>query len=95
VNSKKRKLPPDPEGLNDDRAEWAHAALEAFKTETRTDEGDVLCDLLADLGHWCDRNGYQFQEQLRRAISHYEAETEDDDGDTQGEQFTDITLRAF
>ena len=68
-------LPPDPEGMNDDRAEWAAAALRHFRCITSTDDGDVIGDLLADLMHWCDRNGVEFDTALSRARRHYEAET--------------------
>ena len=69
------QFPPDPEGMNDSRAEWAGAALSAFMRETGTDEEDALGDLLADLIHWCDRNKYDFDAALDRARGHYEAET--------------------
>jgi hypothetical protein len=68
-------LPPDPEGMNDSRAEWAGKAIAAFKLETGADDEDVLGDLLADLMHWSDRNNYDFQKALSRAQGHYEAET--------------------
>jgi virginiamycin B lyase len=50
-------LPPDPENMNGDRAEWAAAALRHFQCCTGTDYDDSLPDLLGDLMHWCDRNG--------------------------------------
>jgi hypothetical protein len=34
---KKRNLPPDPEKMNNDRAEWAAAALRHFQCTTGTD----------------------------------------------------------
>lgn len=79
------KLPPDPEGKNEERADWAGAAISTFMSETRTDEGDALSDLLADLGHWADRNGARLSSidggpcsllsELRRAAFHYDEET--------------------
>jgi hypothetical protein len=68
-------LPPDPEGMNGKRAKWAGCALLRFRKLTGTDEPDALCDLLADLMHWCDRNGQDFGQQLARAKEHYAAET--------------------
>jgi hypothetical protein len=68
-------LPPDPEGMNGDRAAWAAAAIEAFRDMTRTERADALPDLLADLMHWCDRNGIDFAEALEAARMHYAAET--------------------
>jgi hypothetical protein len=68
-------LPPDPECRNDERAEWAGAAISAFQQVTRTDDGDAPSDLLCDLRHWCDRNGFDFDAQLARAMRNYDEET--------------------
>jgi hypothetical protein len=70
-----RKLPPDPEGMNDKRAAWAGASLRTFIDETGVDEEDALGDLLCDLKHWSDRHDYDFDAALDRARFHYEAET--------------------
>jgi hypothetical protein len=71
-----KQLPPDPEEMNDDRAEWAAAALRDFQCTTGTDYGDALADLLCDLAHWCDRNDIDFEASMSIARMHYEAETE-------------------
>jgi hypothetical protein len=71
-----RPLPPDPEEMNERRADWAGKALEGFRREPGTDLEDVLSDLLADLMHWCDRNNQAFETELRRARAHYRCETE-------------------
>jgi hypothetical protein len=68
-------LPPDPDGMNDDRSAWAGYALALFMQVTGTEEVDALGDLLADLMHWADRKGYDFDAALHCARSHYEAET--------------------
>jgi hypothetical protein len=83
-------LPPDPDARNGDRAEWARQTLEHFQELTRTDLEDALADLLCDLAHFCDREGVSSQHEFRRAIGMYEHETE-----AEGDQFSDITLRAF
>jgi hypothetical protein len=70
-----RPTPPDPEKMNDSRAEWAAASLRHFQSCTGTDFDDALSDLLCDLMHWSDRNGFDFDGQLTRARTHYEAET--------------------
>jgi hypothetical protein len=67
-------LPPDPDNMNDSRAQWAEAALSTFMRETGTGQEDALGDLLADLRHWCDRNNYDFEAALDRAQVHCEAE---------------------
>lgn len=74
-----RKLPPDPEGMNDKRAAWAGVALKAFCTETGADLEEALGDLLTDLMHWADRNSFDMDAALERARSHYEAETGKED----------------
>jgi len=72
-------LPPDPEEMNDPRSAWAASALHAFQRETGTDDQDALGDLLCDLMHWCDRNDADFENALRAARMHYEAETMPED----------------
>lgn len=76
-------LPPDPDGQNDDRASWAGAAIERFIGVTRTDFEDAPSDLLCDLMHWCDRNGFTFANELERAYGHYSEETYDYDAETE------------
>jgi len=68
-------LPPDPEDMNNDRANWAQIALEAFTAATGTDREDAICDLIADLGHWCDRNNMNLEVEIQRGAWHYDAET--------------------
>ena len=70
-----RKLMPDPEKMNDDRAEWAAATLRHFQCMTGCDYEDSLGDLLGDLMHWSDRNNFDFEAALCRARGHYAAET--------------------
>jgi hypothetical protein len=70
-----RRLPPDPEAMNGDRAEWAAAALRHFQCITGTDYEDSLGDLLGGLMHWADRNNFDFDAALARAQGHYAAET--------------------
>ena len=79
-----KRLPPDPEGKNDDRAEWAASALRDFQRSTRTDDEDALSDLLGDLMHWSDRNGFDFDAELSRARMHYAAETTSPDSGVEG-----------
>ncbi len=71
-----KPLPPDPEERNDQRAYHANTALLQFQRLTGADTEDALSDLLADLLHWCDRNGQDFATELQRARTHYEVETE-------------------
>ena len=73
-------IPPDPDMQNSDRARWAATALAAFRQEVGTDEEDAVCDLIADLHHWCDRNGQDFHKEVRRGAHHYWAETQREGG---------------
>lgn len=73
-----RNLPPDPDGMNDNRALWAEDALAAFMASTGTDEDDAVADLLADLMHYCDFNGLDFEAELARAERNYQGETWED-----------------
>lgn len=84
------KLPPDPEGRNDERAAWAEAAVNAFIGVCRTDPEDAIADLITNLRHLCDREHATygtFEAALRRGNMNYEAETEavEDDVEEEGE----------
>lgn len=68
-------LPPDIDGMNKDRAQWARVALQAFVDHTGVDYEDALGDLLCDLMHMSDRGPFDFEEALDRARGHYAAET--------------------
>ena len=70
VRRRRKRLKP----WNEKRAAWARAAVDVFKLVVRTDEEDALCDLLCDLMHLADREGWDFVSQHRRALYHYEAE---------------------
>lgn len=72
---KRNRLPSDPENMNASRAECGAVALRAFMEMTRTDEESALGDLLADLMHWADRSGHEFNVCLERARGHYDTET--------------------
>lgn len=76
-----KKLPKDVDGRNGERAKWAQEALwaynngrppfcvdravKAWQAITKSDDEDVLTDLLCDLRHWCDRNEVNFRDQVR------------------------------
>lgn len=85
MSNENKQLPPDPEGMNDKRAQWAHQALENFGEATGLsmihEKECVVTDLLCDLRHWCDRNEVDFEGSLRMAEMHYEAETNPDHPD--------------
>ena len=91
--AKEKKLPPDPEGMNDERAISADQTLDNFAQNhgelypTQTDderrqlEAQNLADLLSNFGHYCDRAGLTLADILTTAANHYNAET-----DNQGPQ---------
>jgi hypothetical protein len=74
---KASSLPPNPDGLNSARAEWAQAAIIAFRKVTGAEE-EALSDLLCDLMHLADRQGENFYASLGRAINNYVEETRHD-----------------
>jgi hypothetical protein len=99
MTSPKNILPPDPEDMNEERAKWAENVLEGFaknvgeepwKGITLAERHDLkeqnLSDMLADLGHYCDRQEISLQERLRVASNHYTEET-----DRKGAQFTPVS----
>lgn len=57
------------------RAVWAAAAVAAFVQQTGCDQGaECLSDMIADLGHHADIQGYDFLAIIERAIGHWACE---------------------
>lgn len=73
----------DPEGVsNEDRAEWAQAGVDAFQETTKSDDEDVIADLLGDLMHLCAREHKQygtFAECLERGRAFFNFENNESD----------------
>jgi hypothetical protein len=68
---------------NADRAAWAGEVIELFADLTGmsseyNDTDTVVCDLLANLMHYCDKEEIDFDEALRMAEVHYIAEVRGD-----------------
>jgi hypothetical protein len=83
-DSNHSEMPSDDGTANDERASWAEVALLVFAQrtgmaqETLGDEEDaffIVSDLLADLGHWCDRHKVDLAAALVHAAQHYRVET--------------------
>ena len=68
-------LPPDPEGLNERRAERAAIALQAYMNIGATEDDSLLYDLLVDLRHWADHNGKDFDVTVVKSKESYAEET--------------------
>lgn len=64
---------------NQPRIEWAEIAIVVFQAVTGTDREDAAADLLCDLMHWCDANGFDFETELDQARDHYDYESKHDD----------------
>jgi hypothetical protein len=71
-----RRLPPDPEEMNDDRAAWAGECISLMSEITGCEDGqEAAGDLLANYFHWCDRNGLDMEMMIERARACYRDET--------------------
>jgi hypothetical protein len=64
----RQTMPPDPDGINDDRSAWAGNAIRAFQAATGTDDEDGR-STYGPL-HWSDRNNCDFEAALCRAPFH-------------------------
>jgi hypothetical protein len=62
---------------NETRAAIAAGLIDTFKDKTNADQCDALADLLADLMHYADAYGFDFDNELRRARNNYDAEIEE------------------
>jgi len=81
------EIPPDVDGMNDDRSYWAKKAIEAFQEATRAENETVIGDLICDLAHLCDRQPEMgsMAHHIRNAIGNYLEETR-----MTGEGFEDL-----
>ena len=64
--------------MNQQRAEWAEIAIQAFMNETGVDFEDAIADLLCDIRHLCDSTNQDFLELERKAFNHYMHEIDDE-----------------
>ncbi len=68
---------------NDDRAEWAGSVLRQFSRMTGLDpkeeKKEAVGDLIANIGHYCDRNGLHFIELAAAAISLWDVEKREEE----------------
>jgi hypothetical protein len=59
---------------NAQRAHRAHVALQAYAAALGDDvdsSGELLRDLLSDIGHWCEANELSFGDAFVIAMMHY------------------------
>lgn len=75
-------LPPDPDNMNDLRAQGADDALVTFAGKQEIDH-QTLADLICDAAHWSDRNRSQMAKVWKMAAKRYNKETKG-----QGRQFS-------
>jgi hypothetical protein len=68
-------LPPDPENMNDERADRAAAIIRSYQSTTAFCTKHALASLLRDLMHWTDRNCTWFENELAVARDYYAEET--------------------
>jgi hypothetical protein len=83
-----KKLPPDPDSMNEGRARRAGTVLSfcnrygetldypATKQEVRDNLEGKLADLVADFAHMCDREGLNMARIVRGAARRYSATTD-------------------
>ena len=68
---------------NDYRAEWAGKVLLQFSRFTGLDpkeeKQEAVGDLIANIGHYCDRNGFDFLELAAAAISLWDVEKREEE----------------
>jgi hypothetical protein len=61
------------------RVKYAGVAVKAYADQKGVDQDEAFTDLLADLMHWCDHKGIDFQDEYERANNHYVEETKGHD----------------
>lgn len=73
---KKTVLPPDPEGLNNDRATWGGYAILMHAHLSNATKAEAPADLICNILHWCDRNRRDYEEVLMQGLSYYTRDTD-------------------
>jgi hypothetical protein len=63
--------------LNEEQVTRAREIVRAFNPQ-ETDQETNLSDILCNLMHFCDAEGWNFNAQIERGRFHYEAESGDD-----------------
>lgn len=63
---------------NEKRADWAQLAVDRFRRACSTDKEDAIADLITNLLHLADREGFDPIHQLERGRMNYEAEVEEE-----------------
>lgn len=58
---------------NDERCDWAMALFNTSPYDEDTEDSSLV-DILTDLMHLCKREGWDFDEKVRTARMHFEAE---------------------
>lgn len=56
---------------NEDRAAWAHNALETFVSDTGTDDEDAIADLVCNLCHCAEAAGKDPLKEVQRGLAMY------------------------
>lgn len=59
------------EGEMPDAVKWASESLILHQDNTNSDDEDAVADLLADLMHYCEHHGLDFEGELRRGSDSY------------------------
>ena len=67
-------VPDRPRPDNRQRAYWGEMAVQAFRAACEGDRDTALGDLLANLRHWADANGQDFEYAIANSEMHYLAE---------------------
>lgn len=65
---------------NNDRASWANTALSAFVNEVATDDEDdkdMMCDLLCNIRHLADAQGWDIEKMWAGSASPYSEEIDE------------------
>lgn len=80
IEQKELRLPPDTDGFNDQRADFARTIVVVYRALTHSGQEEAVTDILNNLMHLCDRDpGFgNFEKELARAVQNYDWETEAD-----------------
>ncbi len=58
--------------------EISEGMIDEYKVQFGSDDEDALTDILTNLMHWADANGYDFTQELNRAVNMFQGEQADE-----------------
>jgi hypothetical protein len=81
--------------INDDRADWARLAVFAYAKATGDDYPEVIANLIARIGHYCERKSLDYLNLIGRGVGMWSAESRAPEGEPFMNDIATITIEEW